>query len=204
LATALWRWSIASMAAVDILLREDLERRFHGALDRNDYLDCSFRAPPVGFNVGNMLAEVAHARLLQRRPVERDGRGGRDGQFIRAVWLGVEADTQPDPDPGPGPVRPGVSEVEELVPAGRDPTEKGAFAALAGLHEPLIGVRGIGIHALAGDLHVRRPWRQAASADWAISEAYKRPATRWLSVYFERHWCTTIFCKFLIYKNSGF
>ena len=35
LATAIWRWSIAGMAAVDILPREGLERRFHGALDPN-------------------------------------------------------------------------------------------------------------------------------------------------------------------------
>ena len=45
LATAIWRWSIAGMAAVDILPREDLERRFHGALDRNAYLVCCFWAP---------------------------------------------------------------------------------------------------------------------------------------------------------------
>jgi hypothetical protein len=42
LATAVWRWSIAGMVAVDILPREDLERRFHGALDRNAYLVCLF------------------------------------------------------------------------------------------------------------------------------------------------------------------
>ena len=45
LATAIWRWSIAGMAAVDILPREDLERRFHAALDRNAYLVCCFWAP---------------------------------------------------------------------------------------------------------------------------------------------------------------
>jgi signal transduction histidine kinase len=45
LATAIWRWSIAGMAAVDILPREGLERRFHGALDRNAYLVCCFWAP---------------------------------------------------------------------------------------------------------------------------------------------------------------
>jgi signal transduction histidine kinase len=45
LATAIWRWSIAGMAAVDILPREDLERRFHGALDRNAYLVCCFWVP---------------------------------------------------------------------------------------------------------------------------------------------------------------
>ena len=37
IASAIWRWSIAGMAAVDILPREDLERRFHAALDRNAY-----------------------------------------------------------------------------------------------------------------------------------------------------------------------
>ncbi len=45
LATAFWRWSIAGMAGVDILPSEDLERRFHAALDRNAYLVSGFWAP---------------------------------------------------------------------------------------------------------------------------------------------------------------
>ncbi|MBK7531618.1 hypothetical protein [Piscinibacter sp.] len=155
---------------------------------------------PGGFNIGKVLAEVADARLVQRRPLERDCPGGRDGQSTRGAWLGVEADTQPDL----GPIRPRVSEVEELVPAGRDSTEEGAFAALAGLHEPLIGVRGIGVHVLAGDLHVlplgvRQPRRIGR-----FPKPTKKPTTRWLSVYFGRHWWTTIFCKWLIYKDSSF
>ena len=35
LATAIWRWSIGGMAVVDVLPSEDLERRFHAALDPN-------------------------------------------------------------------------------------------------------------------------------------------------------------------------
>jgi hypothetical protein len=56
LATAIWRWSIAGMAAVDILPREDLERRFHGALDPN------FRFRPTWSAVSGHLRRLSCIR----------------------------------------------------------------------------------------------------------------------------------------------
>ena len=60
LTTAIWRWAIGGMAAVDILPRKDLERRFHGALDHNAYLICLFWAP-ASLIVYPAITDKAHA-----------------------------------------------------------------------------------------------------------------------------------------------